>query len=327
MTTRDLLVATHGHCFDGMASAALFTWLRRKIDPGLSFAPRYKSCGYGPGMTMIPEAWLDGDESAILDFRFTPSKRLTWYFDHHVTGFGSAEERDAAFARAGQGADPFQVYFDPDYGSCTKLIADVARSKYGLDPSALLDLVSWADTIDAARFASAEAATSREEPVLQLASVVEHHGDGPFLNTVVPSLLERPVGEVARSESIQNLWRPLRASQEAFVERVQRGAKPMGSVVLVDLSDAPLDVAAKFVTYALFPSCVYSVTLTRNRQHYKLSVGYNPWSGVPRTHDIASICRRYDGGGHAAVGACSFPLSALDRSREAAQAVARELAA
>jgi hypothetical protein len=327
MTPRDILVATHGHCFDGMASAALFTWLRRALEPDLSFAMRYKSCGYGPGMSMIPEAWLDGEESAILDFRFTPSKRLRWYFDHHVTGFGSPEERDAAFARREQSEARLDVHFDPDYGSCTKLIADVARERYGLDPTALTELVSWADTIDAARFPSAEAATSREEPVLQLASVVEHHGDGPFLNAVVPQLLEKPVVEVARSEAIQSLWRPLRTSQEAFVERVQRGARPMGNVVLVDLSNAPLEVGAKFVTYALFPSCVYSVTLTRNKQHYKLSVGYNPWSGVPRVHDIASICRRYDGGGHAAVGACSFPLSALDRSRAAAEAVVRELSA
>jgi hypothetical protein len=65
--------------------------------------------------------------------------------------------------------------------------------------------------------------------------------------------------------------------------------------------------------------------LTRHKQHYKLSVGYNPWSGRPRGHDIAAICRRYDGGGHPAVGACSFPLSAEARAREAAHAIAEEL--
>src|SRR6185369_6856920 len=89
-----VVVATHGHCFDGLASAVLFTQLVRSLREG-SESPdfSYRSCGYGPGMSTIPEAWLDGDENAILDFRYTKSDRLSWYFDHHVTGFGSPEER------------------------------------------------------------------------------------------------------------------------------------------------------------------------------------------------------------------------------------------
>jgi hypothetical protein len=365
MKAREILVATHGHCFDGAASAALFTRLRREVEPDAAGAPatgggspafRYKSCGYGPGMQAIPEGWLDGDENAILDFRYTPSKRLSWYFDHHVTGFGSAAEGAAAIAAAapagygaepgsagrspivdpGYGAEPAdpghesrvafpQVFWEPTYGSCAKLIADVARARFGVDMSPLAELIGWADVIDTARFPSAAAATSQDEPVLQLAAVIEHHGDGPFLNALVPRLLERPLGEVALAEDVQALWAPIRASRAAFEARVERAAVVRGPVVLVDLTDAPVDVAAKFVTYARFPECTYSVMLTRNRQHFKLSIGYNPWSGVPRGHDIASICRRYDGGGHPAVGACSFPLSAAARAREAALAVTEEL--
>ncbi len=329
MKAREILVATHGHCFDGTASAVLFTRLSRALAPAEGGPPsfRYKSCGYGPGMQVIPSAWLDGAENAILDFRYTASERLTWYFDHHVTGFGSAEERDAALrgAASAPGGRP-QVFWEPTYGSCAKLIADVSAARFGVDMGPLADLIGWADVIDSARFASAEAATSPDEPVLQLAAVIEHHGDGPFLNDIVPKLLERTPGEVALDADMQALWAPIRASREAFVRRVEAAAQVLGRVVLVDLTDAPVDVAAKFVTYARFPACVYSVMLTRNKQHYKLSVGYNPWSGAPRTFDIAAICRRYDGGGHPAVGACSFPLSAEARAREAARVVAEELA-
>src|SRR3954469_25233817 len=117
MKPRDVMVATHGHCFDGMASAALFTRFARAIEPTAELGFRYRSCGYGPGMQQIPEGWLDGDESAILDFRYTPSKKLTWYFDHHVTGFASAEERDAALAgsvasEAGSAVGKPQVHYD-----------------------------------------------------------------------------------------------------------------------------------------------------------------------------------------------------------------------
>ena len=324
------MVATHGHCFDGTASAVLFTRLARALAAQAGAeAPtlRYKSCGYGPGMQMIPPGWLDGAENAILDFRYTPSKRTSWYFDHHVTGFGSAEERDAALG--GASADPAgrpQVFWEPTYGSCAKLIADVAASRFGVDMSPLADLVAWADVIDTARFPSAEAAISADEPVLQLAAVIEHHGDGPFLNALVPKLLERTAGEVAKDADIQALWAPIHAARETFTRRVEQAAEVRDAVVLVDLTDAPLDVAAKFVTYARYPACTYSVMLTRNKQHFKLSVGYNPWSGAPRRHDIAAICRRYDGGGHPAVGACSFPLTAEAKARETAHTVAEELA-
>jgi hypothetical protein len=315
-----------------MASAALFTELWRTLRAGTPSKVRYRSCGYGPGMTMIPEAWLDGDENAILDFRYTPSPRLGWYFDHHITGFGSPEERDQALALTPAAASPDdlaappQVHFDPTYGSCTKLIADVARERLGVDLSRLADLIAWADRIDSARFPSAAAATDRTEPVLQLAAVVEHTGDASFLQTVVPKLLERPLGEVAADAEIQKLWRPIASAQEGFAARVAKNAKVEGRAVLVDLSGARLDAGAKFVTYAMFPGCAYSVTLSRNKHHYKLSVGYNPWSGIPRTHDIAAICQRYSGGGHPAVGAASFPLSEKERALTAARAVTAELA-
>lgn len=339
MKPRDILVATHGHCFDGLASAVLFTRLTRAVDPGAAIAFRYKSCGYSPTMTQIPEAWLDGEENAILDFRYTPSKKLGWYFDHHATGFGSEAERDAAVRGAaertiGPGlslADPArpearpQVHYDPTYTSCAKLVADVAEGRFSVDMRPLADLVAWADVIDAARFASAEAATDPGEPVLQLAAVIEHHGDGNFLNATVPLLLDRPLVEVAQAPSIQERWAPIRASRETFQRRVERAAEVHGKVVLVDLTDAPLDVAAKFVTYALYPACTYSVMLSRHRQHLKLSVGYNPWSGTPRGHDISVICRREGGGGHPAVGACSFPIAAVDKARAVARAVVAEL--
>jgi len=337
MKPMDIVVATHGHCFDGMASAALFTHLLRTLRAGTPIAPRYRSCGYGPGMSSIPAAWLDGDENAILDFRYTPTPRLTWYFDHHITGFGSPDERDAALAgaaevlgspRAPNGANPGKgphVFYDAAYGSCTRLIADVSRERYGVDTSAMGELVRWAELIDTAGFPSAEAAVSRENPVMQLASVVEHHGDAPFLTSIVARLLERPVSEVARDPDVQEMWTPLARSQQTFADRIRRGATRLGRVVTVDLSDAPLEAVGKFMTYAMFPESVYSVTLSRQKQHYKMSVGYNPWCGVPRDRDIASICRRYDGGGHPAVGAASFPLSALERARKAARDVAAEL--
>ena len=83
---------------------------------------------------------------------------------------------------------------------------------------------------------------------------------------------------------------------------VEQKAEVMGHVVLVDMSSQLIDVAGKFVTYALFPESAYSVTLTRSKTKCKISIGYNPWSPSPRRHNIAEICERHGGGGQQGAG-------------------------
>ncbi len=322
MPPRSILVCTHGHCFDGMASAALFTSLRTSIGgaSGASFA--YKSCGYGPGMSQIPAGWLKSDENAILDFRFTESPRVDWYFDHHATAFGSDDERERAVAGATAGK---RVFWDPGYGSCAKLIADVGRERFDAPLTPLAELVEWADRIDAARFASAEEATSVEAPAMRLAAIVEQHGNGAFLEKMVPRLLERSLDEIARMPDVDELWRPIEASRASFESLLRERAEVRGRVVVVDLGDRVIGAAPKFVTYAAFPRCTYSVTIVRTQKLVKVGVGYNPWGGDPRLHDIATICRRAGGGGHAVVGAVSFPTTDIERARALAAAIAIEL--
>jgi hypothetical protein len=147
-----VVVATHGHCFDGMCSAALFTrLLRAQFSDQATF--RYHACGYGPEPGGVNPAILTGDENAILDFRYTSSPKLTWYFDHHATAFASPEELRDFEADGGK-----HKFYDPHYGSCTKLIYDVSRTTFGLpDTPIITELVRWADIIDAARFPSARA--------------------------------------------------------------------------------------------------------------------------------------------------------------------------
>ena len=85
----NITVATHGHCFDGMCSAVAFTHLQRSLrGPDVSFD--YFGAGYGPGQNGVDPAKLKGQENAILDFRFTRSEKLTWYFDHHISAVASA---------------------------------------------------------------------------------------------------------------------------------------------------------------------------------------------------------------------------------------------
>jgi hypothetical protein len=321
---RRVVVATHGHCFDGMCSAALFTRLVQTVHSGDDLEFRYRSLGYGPGQNGVDPKILDGELNAVLDFRFTSSPKLTWYFDHHVSAFATIEDRAAYDVRAQERERRF--FHDGAYGSCTKLIADVGAARFGLDLVPTAELVRWADMIDSASFPSAKMAVERREPVLQLMTVVEHNGDDAFLSKMVPRLLVESVEDVARAPDVQAMFAPLQQGHEAFVELVRKNAVEKGPVILVDLTGTLLEVAGKFVTYALYPASAYSVLVTRGKSKTKISVGYNPWSPRPRTHNIAKICERYGGGGHPVVGAISLPADKLEDVQKLARAIADELA-
>lgn len=319
---RRVVVATHGHCFDGLCSAALFSRLYDNVGvKGAEYT--YLSSGYGPGENGVNPALLDGDDNAILDFRYSRAPSLTWYFDHHVSAFPAPEDRASYDARSV--VEPRRFFHDGAYSSCTKLIADVAKSSFGVSFDGLEELIRWADIIDAARFPSAEMAVLRAEPALQLMTVVEHHGDAAFLTRMVPRLLSQTIDEVALAPDIQEAYGPLRDQNGAFVDLVRTHAREVGPVVLVDLLDQKLDVATKFVTYALYPKSAYSVLVTRSKAKAKVSVGYNPWSNVKRTHDIAAICQRYGGGGHPVVGAVSLKPDDLEAVRKVAHEITTEL--
>ncbi len=315
-----LVCATHGHCFDGLASAVVFTRLARSLNPSLEF--EYHGCGYGAGQRRPGEHLLNGDENAILDYRFEATPALTWYFDHHQTAFPDAEHREIFEARKPSG----RYFHDPTYSSCTKLIADVASSHFNVDLSDLQELVHWADVIDAARFESASQAASRNHPVLQLASVVEHFGDDKLLGQLVRELLEKPLGEVAATPELKARYAPLGQRHERFVERVRARSEKRGRVILCDLTDAVVDVIGKFSTYALYPESEYSVIVGLLSNGVKISVGFNPWAGTQRDVDISAICARFGGGGHPFVGGIAFERSELEKARQVASQIADELA-
>jgi hypothetical protein len=322
-----VVVATHGHCFDGLCSAVMFTRLYRHRFEGDGAAFTYHGAGYGPGQNGVDPKVLTGDVNAILDFRFSALPGLTWYFDHHVSAFVSPEDRSfyEKMVAEGEASGERRMFHDGAYSSATKLIADVGRERFGLDPVPTKELVQWADMIDSASFPNAKMAVERKEPELQLMTVVEHVGDDAFLTRMIPRLLERSLSEVARSADVAQMYEPLGRAHEGFVHLVEQRARLVGDVVLVDLTDQLIEVAGKFVTYALFPNSAYSVLVSRSKSKCKISIGYNPWSPVPRRHNIAAICERYGGGGHPVVGAISLAADKLDEAKAVAATIAQEL--
>ena len=308
--TKRVVIGYHGHCFDGMSSAAILSRFLRQYEPAAT-EMSYRGLDHQPGGSHVPEEILDGDINAVVDFRYSTSPRLHWWFDHHLTGIvGEDEQRHYAQS------DKATRFFDPQYGSCCRLIADVCREKFQWHEPKLNELVQWADVIDTAGFESAQTAVELKAPALQLMTVIEVHGHDGFL---VPRIERLAQGEsieaLAADPEVQTLFDPLMKVHQVSCEAIQQRAKDHEGVVSFDISHLHNDRYNKFIPYWLFPECRYCVAITLGKERAKVSVGSNPWAKQPRTHDISEICSRYGGGGHAVVGAVSFQPSEIDRAR------------
>ena len=308
----------HGHCFDGVASAATFSrFYHERIHPDAEI--QYRGLLHRPG-TLFDLDMFDGDENAIVDFKYAASERLTWWFDHHESAFLTPE--DEAHFRADTSG---QKFVDPTRKSCTEFIADIASSRFGFNAEPLNSLVHWAHIIDGALYESPAQCVELKEPALQLMQVIEADPDDAFIDRLVRELVSKPLDEVARSEEVQRRFRPIQKQHLETLEAVRQKAVFADHVVRFDLIDEGYEGFNKFIPYYLYPETTYSVALTRGPVRTKISVGSNPWSPVPRTHNIAKICERYGGGGHAVVGAISFRPDQVEPARIAVQEIVAEL--
>lgn len=308
----------HGHCFDGVASAAVFTrFYKERIQPQAEI--NYGGLLHRPG-NLFDLNLFDGDENAIVDFKYAASERLTWWFDHHQSAFLTPE--DEAHFRADTSGKKF---LDATRKSCTEFIADVAHKQFGYDDAPVKSLVHWAHIIDGALYESAAQCVELKEPALQLMQVIESDPDDSFVETIIRELAARSLDEVATSGEVQRRFHPILQQHRETLETIRCKAVCENRVVQFDLVDEGYEGFNKFIPYYLYPETTYSVALTRGAQRTKISVGSNPWAPHPRTHNIARLCERYGGGGHAVVGAISFKPEEVERGRAAMQEIVAEL--
>lgn len=317
-----IVCGTHGHCFDGLASATVFTaWMRRRR-PGATVVVR--GFGYGVHQPKPSREVLSGDENAILDYRYEPLERLTYYFDHHATAFSSSEA--LAHFEERRAESPENFVFAREARSCTKLLYETLVSRGDLLATAKLGaLVEWADIVDSARFSSATEATNLDDRRLQLVHVVEQFGDDALLGKLAGRLIDLSLDEVADSPLVSKKFQSLRPGLVAYRERVRGRGELVGDVLLLNLLDETLQTPAKFVQYSEFPETVYSVVVSRLSNGIKISVGHNPWSGRPCERDIGALCARFGGGGHFMVGGIAFGRDRVVDAENAASEICGEL--
>jgi hypothetical protein len=315
-----LRILYHGNCFDGSSSAGLFARFYRECvargDVELAFAPLEHK---GNGPAIAPEL-LDGEQNVCVDFRYTQDPRLDWWFDHHISAF--QQPGDEEHFRADRSGRKF---YDPKAKSCARFLATTVAEHFGFDVAPVKELVEWAEIIDGALFPNPQMPVELAQPALQLMTWVENNRDPALADRFILDLVSKPLGDLARSPYITDPLVPVLAQHRRNVGVVERLARLEKGVVVSDLSGEDVGTLNKFIVYYHHPKARYAVGILKTGKRIKISVGSNPWSPVPRTHNIAAICERYGGGGHPVVGAISVPITDLDRAREIAAEITAEL--
>jgi len=310
----------HDKCFDGACSAALFSrFFRERIRNDVDFV--YSGLLHRAG-SLFDEKQFDGDENAIVDFKYSSSPKITWWFDHHQSAFLSPD--DAAHFEQDQSNRKF---YDPDFKSCTSFIAMIAEERFGFDPKPVAELVHWTDIVDGAMYEDAKSAVEMKAPAMKLTMAIEASTDRNFVKTMIPLLAYKPLASILEEPFVIAILPSLLERHQRSIEILRQRTEEKDGTVYFDITDLDLEGYNKFIPYYLHPDTIYSIGLSKSSFRVKVSVGSNPWSKRPPTVNLAKICERYGGGGHARVGAISFNVNQHAAAIKASQEIVAELRA
>ena len=117
-----------------------------------------------------------------------------------------------------------------------------------------------------------------------------------------------PVDEILQIPDVAERVRTYILNEEFAEMQIKRCAEITKNVIMVDLrGEDTLYTVNRFLVYALFPKCNISVHLTNlpDRGLVEVAVGKSILDRSNKAN-VGSICLKYGGGGHAAVGTCQI---------------------
>jgi hypothetical protein len=263
-------VLYHDHCFDGAASAAFFSrFLRGKFHPDAEFL--YTGMAHRASQ-IFEDNLFDGDENAIVDFKYSNNPRLTWWFDHHQSAFLTPEDQ-----RHYEATKTPQKMYDISYKSCTSYIRDMAREKWGFTAPDLEDLVHWATIIDGAQYTDPKTAVELGAPAMKLTLVIEGSKGSETVQRIIHMMQTMSLAEIVAMPDIQQVYQPLYQRHLKSLQIIREKAAQSGGVITFDLTGYDLEGYNKFIPYYLHPEGTYTVAVSPSTFRTKISVGSNPW--------------------------------------------------
>ena len=168
----------HDKCFDGACSASLFTRFHRECAiAGANY--EYHGLVHRAG-ALFDESDFIGDENAIVDFKYSASPRITWWFDHHLSAFLNPADQQHFLDYQKNTTPPGRKFFDPNYTSCTSFLAHIGETLFGFNTKPVAEMIHWANIVDGAKYESAESAVEMAAPAMKLTLIIESAQDDLF---------------------------------------------------------------------------------------------------------------------------------------------------
>jgi len=164
-------------------------------------------------------------------------------------------------------------------------------------------------------------------PAMKLTMAIEASSDRNFVKTIIPLLAYHPLAEILEQPFVKTVLPPLLERHERSIGILRDRSQEKDGTIFFDITDLDLEGYNKFIPYYLHPDSIYSIGLSKSSFRVKVSVGSNPWSKREPTVNLARVCERYGGGGHARVGAISFDVTQAEAAHKAALEIVEELRA
>jgi hypothetical protein len=162
---------------------------------------------------------------------------------------------------------------------------------------------------------------------MRITMAIEANQDPAFIPQLIELLAYRPLEEIIAMPFVASQIAPLLERHQRSIEIIRKHSACTDGTISFDVTGYDLEGYNKFIPYYLHPESVYSVGLSKSSFRVKISVGSNPWTTAENMVNLAKICERYGGGGHARVGAISFPPGDFAKATAAADEIVAELRA
>src|SRR5215813_14149036 len=224
----------HDKCFDGASSAALFSrFYRERIRGDVEF--EFTGLVHRAG-ALFDEKQFDGDENAIVDFKYSASPNITWWFDHHESAFLSPAD-----AEHFEHDESNRKFYDPGFKSCTGFIAMIAEQRFGFDPRPVAELVQWADIVDGAMYETAQVAVEMKAPAMKLTMAIESVQDANFVKQLIPLLSTEPLAKILESPLVTAVLPPLLERHQRSIEVLRQRSEEQDGTIFFDITDLDME--------------------------------------------------------------------------------------
>ncbi len=272
--------------FDSVACAVLL-YDALDIDRGIKWVE--------PGEIQKGKVTIDPDD-IIANLPFSEGCLL--WFDHHYSN-----RIDAPFNGLYRVAP-----------SAAGLIYEYYRDRLSRD---FKELAEQADKIDSADLTYDEVLYPEKHPYLLLSMTIISHNreDVPYWNELVHMLWKNSIQTVMENDLVAEKCRKTIQENSSYKEFLKNFTKLIGPVSVTDFRPLKIPPAGnRFLVYSLFPEAVVNMRIRydiNDRNTILVSVGHSIFNRNCHVN-VGDMLSRFEGGGHAAAGACGFDARKAD---------------